>query len=83
MQVKIDTPVDRLCSEIPAEFGSYLTYCRGLRFEEEPDYNYVKHLFRECMRQLNHDYDFEWDWLSQDSLTTAEERKEEAKKASN
>ena len=30
----------------PAEFAMYLNYCRGLRFEEAPDYMYLRQLFR-------------------------------------
>ena len=80
MQVKQDTPVERLCTDLPTEFATYLTYCRGLRFEEEPDYQYVKHLFKEAMRTLGHSYDFAWDWISEDSRASGEESKEEAKR---
>ena len=35
-----------LCKGFPAEFAMYLNYCRGLRFEEAPDYMYLRQLFR-------------------------------------
>lgn len=38
----------------PAEFAMYLNYCRGLRFEEAPDYMYLRQLFRILFRTLNH-----------------------------
>lgn len=34
----MSTPVEVLCKGFPAEFAMYLNYCRGLRFEEAPDY---------------------------------------------
>lgn len=34
----------------PAEFAMYLNYCRGLRFEEAPDYMYLRQLFRILFR---------------------------------
>ena len=37
---KMSTPVDVLCKGYPAEFAMYINYCRGLRFEEAPDYMY-------------------------------------------
>lgn len=40
----------------------YLNYCRGLRFEEIPDYMYLKQLFRILFRSLNHKYDYVFDW---------------------
>ena len=43
---KMSTPVEVLCKGIPAEFAMYLNYCRGLRFEEAPDYMYLRQLFR-------------------------------------
>lgn len=36
----------------PAEFAMYLNYCRGLRFEEAPDYMYLRQLFRILFRCL-------------------------------
>lgn len=46
----------------PAEFSIYLNYCRGLRFEEAPDYMYLRQLFRILFRTLNHQYDYTYDW---------------------
>lgn len=40
----------------------YLNYCRGLRFEEAPDYMYLRQLFRILFRTLNHQYDYLFDW---------------------
>ena len=46
----------------PAEFAMYLNYCRGLRFDEAPDYMYLRQLFRILFRTLNHQYDYTFDW---------------------
>lgn len=51
---KMSTPVEVLCKGFPAEFAMYLNYCRGLRFEEAPDYMYLRQLFRILFRTLNH-----------------------------
>lgn len=40
----------------------YLNYCRGLRFDEAPDYMYLRQLFRILFRTLNHQYDYTFDW---------------------
>ena len=40
----------------------YLNYCRGLRFEEAPDYMYLRQLYRILFRTLNHQYDYTFDW---------------------
>jgi casein kinase 1 len=35
------TSVAELCGGFPAQFGQYLTYVRHLKFDEEPDYEYL------------------------------------------
>ena len=62
---KMSTPVETLCKGFPGEFGMYLNYCKGLRFEEPPDYMYLRQLFRILNRTVNHQdkaYDFVFDW---------------------
>lgn len=59
---KMSTPIEVLCRGFPAEFAMYLNYCRGLRFEEMPDYMYLRQLFRILFRTLNHQYDYVFDW---------------------
>ena len=57
----------------PAEFAMYLNYCRGLRFDEAPDYMYLRQLFRILFRTLHHQYDYTFDWtmLKQKAASTA------------
>ncbi|XP_043830260.1 casein kinase I-like [Dromiciops gliroides] len=62
IEKKMSIPVDVLCQGFPAEFAMYLNYCRGLRFEEAPDYMYLRQLFRILFRSLNYKYDFLFDW---------------------
>ncbi|CAK6446333.1 unnamed protein product [Pipistrellus nathusii] len=59
---KMSTPVEVLCEGFPAEFAMYLNYCRGLRFEDAPDYTYLRQLFHVLFRTLNHQYDYAFDW---------------------
>jgi molybdopterin converting factor small subunit len=42
---KVETTVESLTKNYPEEFNKYLTYCRNLKFEEKPDYSYLKKLF--------------------------------------
>jgi casein kinase 1 alpha len=69
---KMSTPVEILCKGYASEFAMYLNYCRGLRFEEAPDYMYLRQLFRILFRTLNHQYDYVFDWtiLKQKAATT-------------
>jgi hypothetical protein len=36
-----------LCRGYPTEFASYFHYCRSLRFDDRPDYAYLKRIFRD------------------------------------
>ncbi|XP_057985020.1 casein kinase 1-like protein 7 isoform X2 [Hevea brasiliensis] len=44
---KVSTPIEVLCKSYPSEFVSFFHYCRSLRFEDKPDYSYLKRLFRD------------------------------------
>lgn len=48
-EVKVATPLDELCQDLPSQFLTYLEYCRGLSFEETPDYDYLRGLFRDLL----------------------------------
>ena len=49
-----------LCQGHPIEFSMYINYCRGLRFEEEPDYVYLKQLFKGVFKQKGFKRDSKW-----------------------
>ncbi|XP_067931304.1 casein kinase I-like [Watersipora subatra] len=59
---KLSTSVDILCKGFPAEFAMYLNYCRSLRFDEQPDYMFLRQLFRILFKALNFQYDYVFDW---------------------
>lgn len=40
-----------------------MQYCRGLRYEETPDYNYLKRLFKEKLIKEGYQYDHIFDWI--------------------
>ncbi|XP_023363494.1 casein kinase I-like isoform X2 [Otolemur garnettii] len=63
-EMKMSTPVDVLCKGFPEEFALYLKYCRSLRFEENPDYMYLRQLFRVLFRNLNYQHDYIFDWTA-------------------
>ena len=44
------------------EFATYLNYCRSLRFEDKPDYSYLRELFRGLFHKLGYTYDYIFDW---------------------
>jgi casein kinase 1 len=51
-----------LCRGYPTEFASYFHYCRSLRFEDAPDYQYLKRLFRDLFIREGFQFDYVFDW---------------------
>lgn len=40
-------PVEVLCKGLPIEFSTYLNYCRSLKFDDKPDYGFLRRNFKE------------------------------------
>ncbi|XP_074562412.1 casein kinase 1-like [Curcuma longa] len=59
---KMLTPIEALCKSYPSEFISYFHYCRSLRFEDKPDYAYLKRLFRDLFIREGYQFDYVFDW---------------------
>ncbi|KAG8370441.1 hypothetical protein BUALT_Bualt14G0117300 [Buddleja alternifolia] len=59
---KMLTPIEVLCKSYPSEFISYFHYCRSLRFEDKPDYSYLKRLFRDLFIREGYHFDYVFDW---------------------
>ncbi|KAG8696903.1 serine/threonine protein kinase [Ceratobasidium sp. 394] len=49
----------------PNEFGIFLNYCRALRFDNKPDYSYLRKLFRDLFVCEGYQYDYVFDWSVQ------------------
>lgn len=60
---KQTTPIKELCAGFPEQFEKYLSYVRGLGFEDEPDYNYLRGLFTEALQAAGLVEDGEYDWM--------------------
>jgi len=74
MEKKIATPIDFLCKGFPTEFVTFLTYCRNLRFEDKPDYSYLKTLLKDLFIKSGFELDWQYDWniIAQEKKKTEE-----------
>ncbi|ONK66589.1 uncharacterized protein A4U43_C06F9930 [Asparagus officinalis] len=59
---KVSTSIEALCRGYPSEFASYFHYCRTLRFDDKPDYPYLKRIFRELFIREGFQFDYVFDW---------------------
>ncbi|KAF6152276.1 hypothetical protein GIB67_005930 [Kingdonia uniflora] len=59
---KVNTSIENLCRNYPTEFASYFHYCRSLRFDDKPDYAYLKRIFRDLFIREGFQFDYVFDW---------------------
>jgi len=60
---KVNTPLEELCSGMPREFISFFEYCSKLRFDEKPDYSYLRRFFKELFLREGFEFDYIYDWI--------------------
>ncbi|KAG8528053.1 uncharacterized protein KY384_006969 [Bacidia gigantensis] len=63
---KQTTAIKDLCEGYPAvaeEFNKYLSYVRNLGFEDTPDYDYLRDLFTQALKNTGEVEDGEYDWM--------------------
>lgn len=51
-----------ICENLPKEFMVFLDYCINLSFDEQPNYVYIKNLFRDLINKNGLVYDLIFDW---------------------
>lgn len=64
MEKKMCLPVDVLCRGCPGEFSVYLYYCRALRFEDQPDYQYLRGHFKRLIDRRCPTIEPPVDWIN-------------------
>lgn len=62
---KQTTAIKDLCEGYPGieEFTKYLTYVRNLGFEDTPDYDYLRDLLSQALKNAGEVEDGEYDWM--------------------
>jgi len=60
---KQTTLIKDLCEGFPDQFVQYLTYVRNLGFEDTPDYDYLRDLFTQALKDAREVEDGEYDWM--------------------
>lgn len=81
LEKKLGCPIEQLCRGYPSEFAAFLHYTRSLRFDDRPDYAYLRKLFRELFVREGYTYDYVFDWnvAGIDTDTYNEDKKKEGK----
>eukprot|EP01084_Bolivina_argentea_P272888 464733_1 len=53
-ELKMTVTTDELCKGLPNEFVLYINYCKALKFDEKPDYEYLKSLFKNVFLRMGY-----------------------------
>ena len=61
-QKKKNIDINELCSDCPDEIAQYITYVKNLKYEEEPNYIYIKNLFNDILNKTGNKFDYFYDW---------------------
>lgn len=61
--MKTGRAIREVLSNSPVEFTQYFDHFFGLGFEEQPDYELLRGIFRERMKKEGWEYDWKFDWL--------------------
>lgn len=67
LEKKEEISICELCQGCPPQFAEYLSYCRALIFDANPNIAYVRRLFRDLYQQQGYDLATlqanDWDWV--------------------
>jgi serine/threonine protein kinase len=58
--IKLCIKTHELCKGIDTCFQEYLTYCMNLKFDTEPDYNYLQSIFEKTAKDKEIKLEYEW-----------------------
>jgi serine/threonine protein kinase len=61
LELKIKTTPESLCTGLPTQFEHYMKYIRGMTYEQEPNYYYLRSLFLTTLKNNQKSFDFSYD----------------------
>ena len=61
-------PLEELCEKIPYEFVTYMQQVRDLAFDERPDYDALRQIFKDLFYRSGFEYDYNYDWMKKQRL---------------
>ena len=83
-EIKQKTTSEELCKDLPPQLEEYIKYTRNLGYEQDPDYEYLKNLFLNLLKNYNWEFNYYYDWdqscldINQIKLNEKKERETEA-----
>lgn len=62
MEKKMSIPIEIQCKGLPLEISTFLNYCRSLKFDDKPDYNFLRRILRDVLDRDGQKFDYCYDW---------------------
>ena len=66
--MKKNLNLDEFCKNMPREIIYFMNYTRGLEFEQKPDYNYLRSLFENVLKENRTTNDLHFSWIQDLSI---------------
>ena len=64
VDLKHKSKPEEICRGLPPEFAEYIKYCLKLNFEEKPDYEYLRNLFKQVLLKNQKDIKSEFSFIN-------------------
>lgn len=62
MEKKMSIPIEVQCKGLPIEISTFLSYCRSLKFNDKPDYSFLRRILKDLLEREGHKIDYRYDW---------------------
>ena len=60
---KCQISVDELCKDLPNEIKKFVLHCQKLKYDQKPDYSYLKKIIKDLFHKEDYDNDYVFDWI--------------------
>ena len=83
-QLKYDIKLEDLCAGQPIELVKFIQYARDMKFEDKPDYNYLRNLLRKAATNNGLHFDpSKFDWIVKEEQEKKDENEIKEEKDNN
>ena len=63
-ELKKSIKIENLCLNMPEEMVIYMNYVKSLKFEQEPNYNYLRDLFQNLLKKIDRNVRPHFSWIN-------------------
>ena len=68
LEKKLEISSSKLCENLPFEFERFIDYTKNLEYTQTPDYDYLRDLLMNVMKNNNLIYNFIFDWTTKEEI---------------